>query len=412
VYAFENQKRKVLSSGAINSLRDVERMRAVLRNKPRDLLLFDLATRTGAPIKHLLQLRVKDLQKLEIGDRFAIGSKTRNVPYYGFMNKVIHVTLQKYVDETGVLGEDYLFRSRKGSEALSLSSVSRMIKGWFKTAGLSESGAAHSLRKTWQVHFKTGSPDLLSDRGEQIGDSVLRPVQVKTTQQVVFEELERAIVSGRIPPGEPLVIEEVTKQMGVSRIPVREAFGRLEAKGFITTLPKRGSIVNELSVENLKEIIEVRLVNESIAARRAALNRSEEVIAQLEDLHEKWIAACNDDDVDELLRVNREFHHTLYRCANMPILQTLIEYLWDRMSPYLHILLRQRDIRDPLTDIRLHERILKALKRGDPKGVVKWVRTDLKDGARITVELFEIYRKSQKEASSSPVSPSTGSRGE
>jgi DNA-binding GntR family transcriptional regulator len=268
-----------------------------------------------------------------------------------------------------------------------------MVRGWFGAAGLSELGGVLSLRKTWQYHSRSDlSPEVDSSDGD-MADSVLRPVRVKTTQEQVYIELERAIVSGRIPPGERIFIEDVAKQMGVSPIPVREAFGRLEAGGFITKVPKRGSVVDELSVEHLKELLQLRLVIESIAARKAALTRTEETIGRLARIHEQWIVACNGDDVDELLRVNREFHYTLYRDANMPILQALIDYLWNRMSPYLHILLPQRDIYDPQMDIQLHEGMLDGMKQGDPRKVVKWLKADLNDAARLIVELFSIYRK-------------------
>ena len=383
---------------SINELKDVERIRAILRNKPRDLLLFDLVTQTGIPIKHLLQLRVKDLRNVQIGQSVPVGSNRLGDGSLGLMNELISRTLQKYLEDTAASDGDYVFRSRKGSKALSLSSVSRMVRGWFKMAGFTDVGGALSLRRSWQYHHRDGVDNRTAGTKND-GAEVLSPVNVKTTQQTVFEELEKAIVSGRIMPGKPLVIEEIARQMGVSRIPVREAFGRLEARGFITTLPKRGSVVNELSVEQLKEIIEIRIVNESIAARKAVTNCDEETLKQLKKLHKQWIVALSDNDVEQLLYVNREFHHTLYKRAEMPILQTLIEYLWDRMSPYLHILLRLRDNPDPITDIRMHEGILNAVERADPKGVVKWLKADLRDGADLTIGLFTVYRKSRGKGS-------------
>jgi len=370
--------------------KDFMHIRESLKKKPRDLLLFDLITMTDCPIKLLLKLTIESIRNVSVGERI-IHNGTANDTYdIGLMNDTIYKTVRKCLKDTSVLDDGFLFKSRKGSGPLLPTSVSRIVKGWLKDAEIQVLVGAMSLRKEWQYHFDT-MESKTSDSDTKKDDNILQQVKVATIQQTVFEELERAIVSGHLKPGKKLVIEEVSRQMGVSRIPIREAFGRLEAGGFITTLPKKGSFVNELSIDRFEEIIEIRLVIEAMISRRAALNRSEETIQTLEKLQKEYILAQEENDADRLLSVNKEFHFTLYRDANMPILMTIIEQLWSRISPYFYILWRETDMRNPQVDIGFHEDMLRAMKRRDSDAMVDSLKADLKDGWQLIQKWFSQY---------------------
>ena len=70
--------------------------------------------------------------------------------------------------------------------------------------------------------------------------------------------LREEIQLGALVPGEPIRQEEVAARFGVSRIPVREAFGRLEAEGLVVVRPDRGAFVAVLTAEVLREAYELR----------------------------------------------------------------------------------------------------------------------------------------------------------
>lgn len=374
-------------------LDDVRRLRISLRNKPRDQLLFDLATLTGAPIRHILGLKIREMRKAQTGERLTIGAKNAALETKVPVNDVLCRVIKDYLQGGNFKDDDFVFKSRKGSQSLRLSSASRIIKGWFEAVDIPGSGGALFLRKIWQTFYKNGLPSM----GDATGDEeevTLRRIQVKTAQQTVLKELERAIASGRIPPGHRLTIEEVARQVGVSRIPVREAFVRLEERGLITTVPKKGSIVNELSVEQFEEILELRLINESIAARKAAKNRTEETIKDLERIHERYLEAIRSNKVSFYLQANKEFHHTIYRAANMPILMSFIEHLWDRIAPYLQLLMSQKDVYDPMEDIEFHRGMLAGITKGDPDELAYWLQADLKEAAKLIGEWFSVFKES------------------
>jgi DNA-binding GntR family transcriptional regulator len=183
--------------------------------------------------------------------------------------------------------------------------------------------------------------------------------------------------------------------MGVSPIPVREALGRLEARGFISTRPQKGSHVNELSHENLIEILEIRLFLELLASERAAVRRTEDTLKRLKTLHKEYTLARKGANSENLLRINKRFHYTIYQAADMPILMDMINQLWDRVSPYYHIFFRQSEKPNPTAGIKYHQRIMEGMSRGDPVETCKWLKADLTDSTKFILDLFEIYSKKQ-----------------
>ncbi|MEJ2024736.1 MAG: GntR family transcriptional regulator, partial [Deltaproteobacteria bacterium] len=142
-------------------------------------------------------------------------------------------------------------------------------------------------------------------------------------------------------PGQKLVAEELSRQMGVSRIPIREAFGRLASRMLIRKTPQKGAVVTELSESNIREIQQLRLMLEVPAARKAAEHVSEEALNHLKAANQRYIDAWERFDADNLLLANKHFHCTLYKQANMPILMHLIDHVWSLLSPYYHIIFRQ-----------------------------------------------------------------------
>jgi DNA-binding GntR family transcriptional regulator len=93
--------------------------------------------------------------------------------------------------------------------------------------------------------------------------------------QGVVDFLSDAIRGGRFAPGQRLVEADLTRELGVSRGTVREAFRRLAAEGLVETVPHRGALVRRLSVAEALELFEIRTELEAFAARRAAARLSD-----------------------------------------------------------------------------------------------------------------------------------------
>lgn len=115
-----------------------------------------------------------------------------------------------------------------------------------------------------------------------------------TLAEKVFTELATAIVRGELRPGERLSEQNLVERYGGSRAPMREAIQKLEARNLVVRVPHAGARVVSLSLQELKDIYEVRLELEGMACRLAAQRMSDQEITELNGLlqeHEASIAA-------------------------------------------------------------------------------------------------------------------------
>jgi len=317
------------TAAPIKNTEDIKRIRAILDKRPRDLLLFDMAVQTGIGMKKLLPLKVKSLLGMVKGEKVHLGP-TRDRKYSFTVTDNIHETFHKYLKEVDPKPNDFVFRSKKGQRHLNLSSVSNMINGWYEAAGIMGCFGAISLRKTWGYNHKH-ELNLIESEVSQKEKPLFRPIKTSSVQKRIYNELFNAIVTGKIKPGARLTTADISKSFNVSQAPVRVALNWLEAKGFIVSQKKSGSIVKRLTIEELHEIIRIRVILETAAARLACKLCTEETLLMLESLVERNKRAHTFEEADQL---NRLFHQILYRDIKMPLLITMITDLYDRFSPY------------------------------------------------------------------------------
>ena len=101
----------------------------------------------------------------------------------------------------------------------------------------------------------------------------------KSKKAIVYENLKRRIVNHSLSPGEPLNESVLAKELGMSKTPIREAFQQLEKEGFVESIPGKGSFVSRISVQDIREIFEIREILECEVIKRVAsrgtLNKGE-----------------------------------------------------------------------------------------------------------------------------------------
>ena len=369
---------------------DINRLRSVLRKSPRDLLFFEIAIHTGLHAKDLLNLTVSDLEGLKPGQELRL-RRIRKTSNRIVVSPAIHRIYSTYVRDANLSGGDYLFRSQKGGRPLTLVSLSRLFSNWFMAAGLSVSDGVLALRRTWE-HRCVVDRRQAGTSGFSKKAIAWPPEESVSRRDAVYRELQRDIVSGKIIPGQRIFIENISRHMGVSAIPVREAFAMLDAGGFVHSDKRRGYLVNELSESNLREILKIRLLLECTAGEQAAQCRSEQAVSCLEEIQRRYIIARTTNDFEALLRTNKEFHHAIYSEADMPILKSHIDRLWDRVSPYYHMMFRQVEKPNPVVGIHYHQRMIDAIRNQNPKEIRRWIKADLSDSTRFVIELFNLHK--------------------
>ncbi len=139
--------------------------------------------------------------------------------------------------------------------------------------------------------------------------------------------LERAILEGRYQPGQRLREVELADRLGVSRTPLREAFYTLETRGLLQIQPRRGAFVKSVTVEEMEELLTVRVALDGLAARLAAEKAEAADIEELSTVHESQCAAFRDNDDSAFHALGQEFHNLIYAASGNPKLISIYRSL-------------------------------------------------------------------------------------
>src|SRR5216683_3073383 len=133
---------------------------------------------------------------------------------------------------------------------------------------------------------------------------------VQNASVAATELIREAILDGRLEPGSRLKEEELARELGISRTPVREALLILQAEGLVDAAPNRGAVVRSHDADDLEDLYQLRALLEGYAARRAAANISEAAVAGLRASCERFESLI-ESDVQELVKENLLFHNVI-----------------------------------------------------------------------------------------------------
>lgn len=208
----------------------------------------------------------------------------------------------------------------------------------------------------------------------------------------VYQELEKALMTGQFLPGDRLNIKELADKMETSQTPVREALLRLASFGALEMKYSRPILIPVLSKERYLENRAIRIVNEGLAVEVAAKIINAKDIARLREINQVMLNAKREGRYKEVLIGNHTFHIELCRAARMPNLLNLIEILWLQIGPSLNLLYPATRDEQARTEYNYHAEILDALENRDPKAAVKALQNDLIFGGRRLLEYFEQSR--------------------
>ncbi|MFO7876112.1 MAG: tyrosine-type recombinase/integrase [Desulfovermiculus sp.] len=157
-----NQPKKGSSTKVepIRRLEDIKAIKDLLQKQPRNLLLFTMGINNGLRIGDQLQIKVKDVQSLKVGDVHHVKEQKTDKDNILLINKSTYKALRNYLDcDPGP--DEYLFRSQKDQfNPITVSYANQLIKGWCKKINLTGNYGSHTLRKTFgyiqRIHYGVG----------------------------------------------------------------------------------------------------------------------------------------------------------------------------------------------------------------------------------------------------------------
>ncbi len=196
-------------------------------------------------------------------------------------------------------------------------------------------------------------------------------LNLKSLREQVYQYLREELQSGNILPGAYINMGEICKKLDVSKTPLREALIFLEAEGFVTILPRRGVLVNQLTLEDVRELFQVVGSLEASAIVSAAARTDKLILKRLTSLNERMTIAVQREDFKSYYRLNAEFHDVfLQRCGN-GLLRKTVQLFKQRLYDFP----RRAYIKEwELINCGEHEQIIICLERKDPAGAAGIMR--------------------------------------
>ena len=158
--------------------------------------------------------------------------------------------------------------------------------------------------------------------------------QYMPLRDVVFRTLRQAILKGELAPGERLMEIQLSKRLGVSRTPIREAIRKLELEGLVIVIPRRGAEVAGITEKNLRNVLEVRRSLEELAIDLACQRMSEEEIGELEKAQKNFCTALQTDDMIAIAQTDEAYHDVIYAGTKNDRLVQILNNLREQMYRY------------------------------------------------------------------------------
>ncbi|QCU78233.1 GntR family transcriptional regulator [Citricoccus sp. SGAir0253] len=183
-----------------------------------------------------------------------------------------------------------------------------------------------------------------------------------TLAERAYQEIRTRIIDNRLAPGTPLDEEALMTELSIGRTPLREAVKRLESERLITIYSHRGTFVPEVTVRDLREISDARRLLEGYAARRAALQATEDGRRDLQSCLQE-LQSLDARSPADLIQVDGRIHESIYRAmGNRYIEESLVQYFSLSMRMWNHVLPRLGTMEPHVQE---HLGLLQAILDGD-----------------------------------------------
>ncbi|MFQ6806886.1 MAG: GntR family transcriptional regulator [Lachnospiraceae bacterium] len=214
-------------------------------------------------------------------------------------------------------------------------------------------------------------------------------------RDVVFNTLRQAILRGELKPGERLMEIALSRRLGVSRTPVREAIRMLELEGLVKMVPRKGAQVAQITEQDLNDVLEVRLGLEELAVQFACQRITQEELKALEDSVQLFEQAMNQDDLTALAEADVKFHEIIYNATHNRRLVQIINNIREQMYRYRIEYLK--DVESRKTLVKEHYAIWASLKNRDVQNARKHIGVHIRNQQDAILRSLALGQEGQEE---------------
>ena len=185
-------------------------------------------------------------------------------------------------------------------------------------------------------------------------------------RDVVFNTLRNAILRGDLKPGERLMEMHLANKLGVSRTPIREAIRMLEQEGLAVTIPRKGAQVAKMTEKDLQDVLEIRDALDELA-----------VSMELKESMKDFEIATRSGDVRKIVEADEAFHNVIYRMADNPKLETIVNNMREQTYRYRYEYVKGNSTYNQLIDE--HAKIIAGFEKKHSEYVKAIMHTHLEN---------------------------------
>lgn len=221
-------------------------------------------------------------------------------------------------------------------------------------------------------------------------------LNLKSLKEQVYEYLQGQLEKGELLPGSSINMEETSQKLGVSRTPLRDALLQLEMEGFVSILPRRGVVVNHLTLQDIRNYYEIIGALEN-AALMAGFDRIKETqIRKMQTLNAEMKQAIAQDNFNLYYQKNLKFHDVFLNLIEnknlMKIVNTMKKRLYD--FPRQQGFVKQWEE----TSINEHRELIRLIQEGKKEQAANHIR-DVHWSYRVQEKFLKKYYKRAESAS-------------
>lgn len=210
---------------------------------------------------------------------------------------------------------------------------------------------------------------------------------VRNATGIAAEQIRQAIFEGKFQPGDRLKEEQLARDLGISRTPIREALLVLQTEGLVGAMPNRGSVVREFSASAIGDLYDIRSVLEAHAAHRAAKQATSQTVAQLEASNKRFSILLRRGDIFAMVEENVVFHRIVIDSAESPTLSSLLQSV--TRLPLIYRAYSWYSEKEKRDARRYHREITSAMRAHAPSRAERLMRAHILEARSVLIRHLE-----------------------
>ena len=198
-----------------------------------------------------------------------------------------------------------------------------------------------------------------------------------------YERIKHDIITCAITPGTAITEPQICAHYKLGKAPVRMALTRLAHDGLVRAIPRRGYMVTPVTLKDIHDVFELRLMLEPAAARMAAGKVDAQRLRALDDVYRAGYQTNDAKSITRFLDANKAFHVAIAQATGNCRLATMIAQLLDQMTRLLHLGLGLRNRSQEMQ--HEHRTLVKALARGDGETAERIAREQIESARNMVL---------------------------